>query len=96
MVVLAGCAPQAGAASLERLHGDEIAGSQIVDAGAAGDHFAAQLVAENHRVLDARQRMRRRAGRDGTVVTFMQVAAADAVEENAQFDVVRAGRRFRD
>src|SRR5882757_898523 len=96
MVVLTRRAPHAAAAGLERLHGNEIAGRQIVDAGAACDHLAAQFMAENDGVLHARQWVRCGSGRDRTVVVFEQVAAADAIVENAQFDVARPRLRFSD
>src|SRR5450756_1590259 len=84
-------------AGFDRLHGDEVANTQVFDAVADIDDSAAQLVAENDGVLDARQRMRSSSPRgDRPFVIFMQVATADAVVEHLQLDLPGAGHRLRD
>src|ERR1700730_4752714 len=50
-------------------------------------------MAQDDGVFHTGQWVRRRAGGDRTVVIFVQVATADAIVENPQFDV--AGTRFR-
>src|SRR5581483_9169941 len=46
--------------------------------------LAAQLMAQNHRIFDPGQRMRGGARRERAVVDLVQIAAADAVVENAE------------
>src|SRR5277367_4016543 len=95
MVVLSRLAPAAMAAGLKRLHGNQVSHLEIENCVAAGHHFSRQLVAENYRVLDAGERMRRGAGGDRAVINFMQIAAADPVVQHPQFDVSRTRLRFR-
>jgi hypothetical protein len=84
------------AAGLERLDRDEVALREILDPVADLDHLAAELVAENDRILHAREGMRlARARRDGAVVVFVQIAAADAVVTDAQLHIARAHFRLR-
>jgi hypothetical protein len=82
-------------AGFKRLHGDKISDLQIENPLAAGNYFSRQLVAKDHRVFDAGQRMRRGAGGDRTVVNLMQIAAADPVVQHPQFDIARTRLRFR-
>ena len=52
------------AAGLERLDRHQLPARKILDPGPERDYFAAQLVTEDHRVLDAGQRM----GRERVVI----------------------------
>jgi hypothetical protein len=53
------------ATGFEGFHGDAIAANQVRDSRADLNDFTAQLMAENDRILDTGEGMRRGAGRDG-------------------------------
>ena len=68
---------------LHEYYDGPIASVQVRDAVANVDHFTAQLVTKNHRILDASQRVRRITGGDRPVVVLVQVATADTVVQDA-------------
>jgi hypothetical protein len=83
------------ATGLDGLDGDAIADLEILDLRTQRHDLAAELVAQDHGVLDTGQRVRiAGARRDGTVVVLVQVAATDAVVEHAKLHFVTHGRRL--
>ncbi len=94
VVVLPRAAEQAASAGLNWLHRDQVAELEVLDAIAAVDDDATQLMAEDDRVLDPSERMRIAPGGDRTVVVLVQVAAADPVVLHAQLDLADARRRL--
>ncbi len=96
MIVLADGAPQARAAGFRGFDSDEIARRKIRNRCATGHHFAAQLVAENYRILDTCQRVRRETRCYRSVVVFVQVAATNPVVEHPQLDIARTRLRLGD
>jgi hypothetical protein len=94
VVVLSRATEQAASAGLHRFHGDEVPDLQILNAIAATNDDATQLMAEDDGVLDPGERMRIAPRSDWTVVVFVQVAAADSVVLDMQLDLVEARHRF--
>src|ERR1700751_263208 len=91
VVVLAETTVQAVTAGLDRLAGDHGAGLEIIDARTEPEDFATQLMAHDHRILHAGERMRSAARRHRAIEVLEQVAAADTVVANAQLDLAGPG-----
>src|SRR5277367_5323661 len=96
MIVLADRAPKASAAGFRGFDCDQITRRKIRNRCATGHHFAAKLVAENYRVLDTRQRVRRDTRCYRSVVVFVQIASANPVIQHPQLDIARTRLRLGD
>jgi hypothetical protein len=79
-------------AGLDGLDGDQIAAAQVFDPCTDLDHFSAQLVTENDRIVDACQRVGVASRGDRAIVVLVQVAATDSVVEHAKLDLARSRR----